>query len=756
MKKLIALVLTAIMVLSLAAVATVAEEKETNIASEATYEVHDFFRMSTVTWGYDEDYPIVYGDNEAGNELTDGLHAASTAYGDTAWLGINANHPNAKAGMGCYFVFNFETAYDITNAVLTLNNLQNSGIGAPEKIEAFVSTDGTTFSETAIAGAYTAALTAGESADYKIEINAKGVKAIKFLYTASAGCSWMFTDEVAIYGKAAGSGATPSVTAKATVGKVVIPSNLDVLIDGDKQSAATAFSSSTMAAFKNDFDHTSGVANAPDATVEIIYDLGEVKSISGAYLDAFEDANSMIALPDVNFQVSLDGVDYYQFNTAENGKKVMTKTGDKVTVEYATDATRSILNVRYVKITASFKNGWIFLTEVGVVEVEGGVNPAGPYAFTAEIAGNTGSGIFTTGTFDLSSEAENLRLKNAQIVMAKYDSAKGAYVVTSSKVNPWPSGHSGEVTLAKGEIMLAINTGGRYIDDYAATPKWIARGLEAGDYIVIDGSNYYMYPASHEFATGEPEKEVKKIVVDGDVNDNGWGSNWTTVNFENGYVQEAGSDYVHTFSYDYQVRKDAEKLYIAIVYNGEGTKAANGANNANGSGFNCRIWFNDGAEGRTIFSNLIDACICEDGTTGYRATKNTSLTTNANGGFAETTAFAAGKIAGGKTYMEISVDLAEIGGANGEISICVSDKKSDKSYCLFASVVPVGVNEDQTPNRNKNLPYNTWYNASAIKVADVLAVGAGTPATGDMGVTALIVLAVVAMIGTGIVIKAKH
>lgn len=322
--------------------------------------------------------------------------------------------------------------------------------------------------------------------------------------------------------------AEPKITATVTDGSVEIPADLSKLIDGNDGTAATAFSDASLLAFKNTgFTHTDGVDAAVSATVEFVYDLGEVKSLNGLFMNFFKDTNSMVAVPTVHFYVSVDGKDYYHMNAAS---AVNGDSADELkTVSLETPINRVAVNARYIKAVATFKNGWIFASEIGYklnkdeAAREGSIDPAGPYPYVDSNSGSYGVGVYTTpGSYDLSQATDVNKFSNAQIVIATYDAAKGAYVIRYDKVNPWPGGHTDVITLADGEILLAVNTGGTvpatFEGDSNATSslKWLLRGMKEGDYVVLDtdASTVSFYPSTHKFASDEPEvPEVKGTIA---------------------------------------------------------------------------------------------------------------------------------------------------------------------------------------------------------------------------------------------------
>lgn len=317
--------------------------------------------------------------------------------------------------------------------------------------------------------------------------------------------------------------AEPKITATVTDGSVKIPADLSKLIDGNDGTAATAFSDASLLAFENTgFTHTDGVDAAVSATVEFVYDLGEVKSLKGLFMNFFKDTNSMVAVPSVHFYVSVDGKDYYHFNGG-NAVAAKADAAETATASLASDATRAVVGVRYIKAVATFKNGWFFASELGYVAEDGGVDPAGPYDYNEGTTVNTGISIITAaGEYKLNTLEEGLKFKNAHILVAEKDTATDAYKVIFNHTNAWPDGHVDAdknelvVKLTEGQILVVTNTGGTVASDAFAIPKFIQRGLTIGDYVVLDtdAKKISFYPSTHKFASDEPEvPEVKGTIA---------------------------------------------------------------------------------------------------------------------------------------------------------------------------------------------------------------------------------------------------
>jgi len=326
-------------------------------------------------------------------------------------------------------------------------------------------------------------------------------------------CLSMVLSLCAAFGLAV-SAESASVTATVTNGSVkILTDKLALLCDGNDAASATAFGDAGLVAFENTgFTHTDGADAAVEATVEFVLDLGEAKPIGGAYMTFFKDTASMIALPELVFEGSVDGECWYDLNAGGVVKPAADAAEGATATLKADFTTRAVFNVRYVKATATFKNGWIFAGEIGTIAGKDGVAAvelAGPYACEIGKVPSPGIGVFTEGTFDLSSNdsESGLIFKNSQITIAKKD-ASGNYVMSRNDVNPWPDGQSGTVTLAEDEILIAIATGGTVTGEADKDPfssaKWAVRGLFVGDVVVLDEENSTVsfYAAEH-FASSD-------------------------------------------------------------------------------------------------------------------------------------------------------------------------------------------------------------------------------------------------------------
>ena len=307
------------------------------------------------------------------------------------------------------------------------------------------------------------------------------------------------------------SAAEKTVTVK--VGDVEVAydeAKLALLADGNTASGATAFSDAGLVGFENKgFTHTDGVDAAVEATFEIVLDLGEAQNITSISLDAYKESNSMIALPTVDYYVSADGENYYQINAGAAVNPAADAAENAVATLKADFSTRIAVKAQYVKAVVTFKNGWVFLSELSVTtNAEAAfVDELGmAYPYSEHLVPNPGIGVYdiTDGELDLSVNEGDKLFKNSQIIKAVYDEAADAYKIEYSNVNPWPDGNSGTITLAEGEILVFIATGGTVASDEFSGSKWLARGLGAGDWIVLEEGTIKMLTAG-EIVPEQPE-----------------------------------------------------------------------------------------------------------------------------------------------------------------------------------------------------------------------------------------------------------
>ena len=126
-----------------------------NVAAGKTYTTSEQFRMggADVNWGWDENADVVYVD-EDGKTLTDGILPAENAdYTAIEWAGWTGQHPHiAESTVYNWMIIDLGESYDLSKFVVWHSNAAlGNGISCPEKIEVFVSEDGETWGEEAVA-----------------------------------------------------------------------------------------------------------------------------------------------------------------------------------------------------------------------------------------------------------------------------------------------------------------------------------------------------------------------------------------------------------------------------------------------------------------------------------------------------------------------------------------------------------------------------------------------------------------------------
>ena len=171
-----------------------------NLAAGKSYTSTPLFRAggAEVGWGWDENAPVAYPDEED-KSMTDGvIAAADTAYTDAIWAGWNHNTPAyAETGYSAITVDLGEVT-DLAKAVMYLGSSGlGSGIGAGNMVvEVAVSTDGETFETVG------ATVPEDDAASCVIEtvIDFEAVVSAQYVQFRMIRGGWMFVSEVEVYG----------------------------------------------------------------------------------------------------------------------------------------------------------------------------------------------------------------------------------------------------------------------------------------------------------------------------------------------------------------------------------------------------------------------------------------------------------------------------------------------------------------------------------------------------------------------------
>ena len=478
-------------------------------------------------------YKSWYGDDRANTDylgyVTDGLISEDTSYNKGLWYGFDDRLlDDGVATMILDLGAVYSNIGDVQLYVWPANN--GSGIVAPDSYTISGSADGVTYTELGVIADIEKSDPRWIGVTFEEMVTARYIK-IDIAGSDPSAHFW-FVGEIEVNAVEVEipvdpePEVKPSVSVEVVDGSVAIPAEdaLAKLFDGNLALDATAFGDAGLVAFQNT-GFTHGVDEAVPATVAITLDLGEVKNLSKVSLSAYKELNSMIALPEISFEVSVDGVNFYQINAGGIVKPAADAAESTTATLTADFSTRIAVEARYVRAIASFVNGWIFVSEISVTEAADtytAVTPDVALPYTdSELSGN-GMGVFDAedGTLDLAA-----KFKNSQLIKAVYDEAKGAYKIIYSNVNPWPNGQSGYETMGDHEILVAINTGGALVaevddtkvrDNLYCAAKWLARGLVAGDYLVFDAEagTASFYPAEGEFEAGDCITTVKEPVVE--------------------------------------------------------------------------------------------------------------------------------------------------------------------------------------------------------------------------------------------------
>ena len=115
-----------------------------NVAAGKEYTISEQFRSNPETYGYDENCPISYPDDNF--ELTDGVIPTNDdKFGAACWMAFNQQTPaQAERGYG-YVQFDLGESYEISEVSVVSLRDSASGINAPHTVEILVSEDGETW-----------------------------------------------------------------------------------------------------------------------------------------------------------------------------------------------------------------------------------------------------------------------------------------------------------------------------------------------------------------------------------------------------------------------------------------------------------------------------------------------------------------------------------------------------------------------------------------------------------------------------------
>jgi len=169
-----------------------------NVAAGKTYTTSEQYRQggADVDWGWDDNAPYAYPD-EDGVTMTDGVIAAADAdYLNAVWAGWTSANPDYdKLGYN-YITVDLGESMALAKFVVHHGNKGlGQGIGVPAGIQIFVSEDGQTWSEEAVGSAEPVNNDSVISEATVIEANATG-RYVQFRILCN---SWAFISEVEVY-----------------------------------------------------------------------------------------------------------------------------------------------------------------------------------------------------------------------------------------------------------------------------------------------------------------------------------------------------------------------------------------------------------------------------------------------------------------------------------------------------------------------------------------------------------------------------
>ena len=115
-----------------------------NVAAGKEYTISEQFRANPETYGYDENCPISYPDDNF--ELTDGVIPTNDdKYSAACWMALNQMTPAQGARGYGYIQFDLGESYEISEVSIVSLRDGVSGINAPHTVEILVSEDGETW-----------------------------------------------------------------------------------------------------------------------------------------------------------------------------------------------------------------------------------------------------------------------------------------------------------------------------------------------------------------------------------------------------------------------------------------------------------------------------------------------------------------------------------------------------------------------------------------------------------------------------------
>lgn len=779
MKKTLSLVLTMCIVLSLFAtfVISASAEEAVNLAAGKTYTV------SETGGNYSDD----------GVKLTDGNRADNVWAG--SWAGFTPNTASQAERGYAYINIDLGVVADVTKVVLHLGIDVDSGIAIPYNVAIAASEDGTD---------YTVVKEFVPEADktYGAQDRSTDVEVTtRYIQVRIQSYGWAFIDEIEVYG-------TEAAAPVEVEWKPFFLSHFDnVTVEG----AGVVF---TDDATNTNHAWRIHVVFAPIAGEENAYEIVDI-------IDYLQSEASKVTktpvIPEGGFaynlnygndypSLNMDGPDYTSPNCNNMIADVLTwKIGDKLmfknvdlegkTVPTSTEGTNwyddaYVCTAQYAAYVPGANQGTVVITK--------GDNIALNKTYTISGCGERGSyyAKLTDGVakaelsynndewFGFYCNGEDQSVINAPNKLGYVVIDLGAsYDIHSVSVN-FVDLAGGSGIFAPTAVNAYLSADGETWSDAVAltipaeTTKGVSYAVEGevsgnARYVKVDvalGGTFAflneieVYEAKKTVTGGStPEVIVETITVDGDLTDTGWAADkWISVNADNGTFQ-GGSDSLKnavssSFSYKFQMRADETKLYVAAVYDCSIVEVDD-----SGRGTKFRLWIHNGDEACVAYTHFYDIYM-KNGEIVLAAKENfpTAEKVNNASNIENSTLVGAMKEVDGKTYFEMSVDLAEFDGAEGFNYFfnaghkTVDGENVDNIQMLYPAVP---VPED---SKNANFPYTKWYaendavcDVEAIKLGEVVVNGGTNDNYGDTGIYAIAALAVVALIGTAVVIKKR-
>ena len=161
-----------------------------------TYTISDLFRQSSETWGWDENYPVAYPD-EDGVSLTDGVKdPGDNDYKNVVWAGFNGNGtPDYAANGYSWIVIDLGAVTEISKiSVYTGSEALGSGIASNNMtVEFLVSDDGENWTSLG-----TVATEDNASVNF-VETTIGTTASGQYVRVQITRTGWMFVSEVEVY-----------------------------------------------------------------------------------------------------------------------------------------------------------------------------------------------------------------------------------------------------------------------------------------------------------------------------------------------------------------------------------------------------------------------------------------------------------------------------------------------------------------------------------------------------------------------------